>query len=118
MPAGTPKDDVLLEAAIEYLRTELLPTLEGYHSFQTRVTINALGMILRGMRQGPALDEAETARLAKLLEQEGSRDELNAMLAARIRNGELALDDAALRQHIRRALVEALQVNNPKWLKT
>ena len=118
MPAGTPSDDVLLEAAIEYLRTELLPTLEGYHSFQTRVTINALGMILRGMRQGAALDEAETARLVDLLGQEGERNALNSMLAARIRNGDIALDDPALRQHIRRSLEEALQVNNPKWLKS
>jgi len=118
MPAGTPRDDILLEAAIEYLRTELLPTLEGYHSFQTRVTINALGMIMRGLREGAALDEAETARLAEMLGSKGERDTLNSMLAARIRNGDIALDDPGLRQHIRRSLEEALQVNNPKWLKS
>ena len=118
MPAGTPADDVLLEAAIEYLRRELLPTLDGYHSFQTRVTINALGMILRSLREGPELDAAETARLAELLGGEGERAELNTMLAGRIRAGDIALDDPALRQHIRRSIEEALRINNPKWLKS
>ena len=55
--------------------------------------------------------------LVGLLRRDGSLAELNDMLAAQIGNGEMALDDPALRQHIRRSLEEALNINNPKWLK-
>jgi hypothetical protein len=35
----------------------------------------------------------------------------------RISKDEVSLDDQKLREHILRSLEEALQVNNPKWLK-
>lgn len=118
MPAGTPKPEILLQAAIAYLREELLPTLTGYHAFQVRVTISVMSMVQRGLEQGGALDAAETARLVALLGTEGTRETLNDMLSARISSDALSLDDPALRQHIRRSLEEALKVNNPKWLKS
>lgn len=118
MPSGTPSNDILLEAAIAYLRHELLPTLSGYHGFQVRVLINVLGIVQRGLQQGAALDEAERRRLVALLGLEGDREALNDMLVARISKDEVPLDDAALRDHILRSLEEALRINNPKWLKT
>ena len=42
MPQSTPKAAILLEAAVKYLESELMPTLDGYHRFQTRVTVNVL----------------------------------------------------------------------------
>lgn len=118
MPSGTPSNEVLLEAAIAYLRTELLPTLAGYHGFQVRVLANVLAIVQRDLQQGAALDEAERQRLVALLGSEGSRAALNDMLAARISKDEVPLDDPALRDHIRHSLEEALRINNPKWLKT
>src|SRR5262245_28442555 len=59
MPSGLPKPEILLQAAIAYLREELLPTLTGYHAYQVRVTINVLSILQRGLEKGEALDEEE-----------------------------------------------------------
>jgi hypothetical protein len=118
MPASKPEATALLDAAIDYLERELLPTLAGYHRFQCRVTINVLAMVRRELTLAPAQAEAERARLALLLGHAGDRDELSRELAARIRTGEGGprIDDPALLDHLRRSLVEALRINNPKWI--
>jgi hypothetical protein len=117
MPSGLPKPEILLQAAIAYLREELLPTLSGYHAYQVRVTINVLGILQRSFEKGATLDEAERQRLVELLGADGSRESLNDMLVERISKDEVSLDDPQLRDHILRSLDEALQINNPKWLK-
>ena len=117
MPAIKPDAPALLDAAIDYLERELLPTLGGYHRFQCRVTVNVLAQVRRELGLAPAQAEAERARLIALLGHPGERDELSRELAARIRAGEFALDDPALLDHLRRSLVEALRINNPKWIE-
>ena len=116
MPASKPEATALLDAALDYLERELLPTLSGYHRFQLRVTANVLAQIRRELALAPAHTEAERTRLTSLLGHAGERDELSRELAARIRAGDIALDDPALLDHLRRSLVEALRINNPKWL--
>lgn len=116
MPAIKPEPAALLDAAIDYLERELLPTLGGYHRFQCRVTVNVLAQVRRELALAPTQAGAEHARLVTLLGHPGSRDELSRELAARIRAGDLALDDPALLDHLRRSLIEALRINNPKWL--
>jgi hypothetical protein len=116
MPASKPDATALLDAAIDYLERELLPTLGGYHKFQCRVTVNVLAIVRRELALAPSQSDAERARLVSLLGHAGERDELSGELAARIRAGEGTLDDPALLDHLRRSLVEALRINNPKWL--
>src|SRR5215468_2084482 len=116
MPAIQPDAPALLDAAIDYLERELLPTLSGYHRFQLRVTANVLAQVRRELALAPAHADAERSRLTALLGHPGERDELSRELAARIRAGDIALDDPALLDHLRRSLVEALRINNPKWL--
>ena len=116
MPASKPSAPALLDAAIDYLERELLPTLGGYHRFQCRVTVNVLAQVRRELVLAPAQADAERARLASLLGHAGERDALSRELAARIRAGEIALDDPALLDHLRQSLVEALRINNPKWI--
>ena len=116
MPASKPDAMQLLDAAIDYLERELLPTLGGYHRFQCRVTVNVLAQVRRELVLAPNQADAERARLVSLLGHPGERDELSRELAARIRAGEFALDDPALLDHLRRSLVEALRINNPKWI--
>jgi len=116
MPASKPSAPALLDAAIDYLERELLPTLGGYHRFQCRVTVNVLAQVRRELLLTPSQADAERTRLVSLLGHPGERDELSRELAARIRAGEIALDDPALLDHLRRSLVEALRINNPKWL--
>jgi hypothetical protein len=116
MPASKPDAPALLDAAIDYLERELLPALAGYHRFQCRVTVNVLAQVRRELALAPAQSEAEGARLTALLGRAGERDELSRELAARIRAGEIALDDPALLDHLRQSLVETLRINNPKWI--
>jgi hypothetical protein len=116
MPASKPPAPALLDAAIDYLERELLPALAGYHRFQCRVTVNVLAQVRRELALAATQAEAEHARLVSLLGHPGDRDELSRELAARIRAGAISLDDPALLDHLRRSLVEALRINNPKWL--
>jgi hypothetical protein len=116
MPASKPDATALLDAAIDYLERELSPTLGGYHRFQCRVTTNVLAQVRRELALAPAHAEAERARLVALLGHPGDRDALSRELAARIRAGDFALDDPALLDHLRRSLVEALEIHNPKWI--
>jgi hypothetical protein len=116
MPASKPSATALLDAALDYLERELLPTLTGYHRFQLRVTANVLAQVRRELALAPAQATAERARLIALLGHPGERDDLSRELAARIRAGDIALDDPALLDHLRLSLVEALRINNPRWL--
>jgi hypothetical protein len=116
MPAIQPDAPALLDAAIDYLERELLPTLAGYHRFQCRVTVNVLAQVRRELALAPDQADAERIRLIALLGHPGERDALSRELAARIRAGDIALDDPALLDHLRQSLVEALRINNPKWI--
>lgn len=116
MPASKPDAPALLDAAIDYLERELLPGLTGYHRFQCRVTVNVLAQVRRELALAGPQAAAERDRLVALLGHGGDRDELSRELAARIRTGAIALDDPALLDHLRRSLIEALRINNPKWL--
>jgi len=116
MPQSIPKAAVLLEAAVKYLETELMPTLEGYHRFQTRVTVNVLNTVRRELELRSAQAEAERLRLVAMLGHDGDVETLSLALAERIRTGAISIDDPALRTHVRQSLADALTINNPKWL--
>ncbi len=116
MPKSMPDATLLLKAAIKYLENELLPTLDGYHRFKTRVTANALNIVYREVTLRAAQEVAERKRLVDLLGHEGSVDELSTELCEKIRNGVFALDDQQMRDHVRQTLKDALEINNPKWL--
>jgi len=116
MPASKPGADALLDAALDYLERELLPTLAGYHRFQCRVTANVLGQVRRELALADAQADAEHARLVALLGHDGGRDALSRELAKKIRAGDVALGDPALVEHLRLSVVEALRINNPKWI--
>jgi hypothetical protein len=116
MPQSIPKAAVLLEAAVKYLETELMPTLEGYHRFQTRVTVNVLNTLRRELELRGAQAAAERSRLIAMLGHDGDVEALSIELAERIRAGAISIDDPALRAHVRQSLADALAINNPKWL--
>ena len=116
MPKSKPDAAILIEAAIKYLEHELLPTLAGFHRFQTRVTVNVLNIVARELEKGEAHARDERARLHELLGHDGTLAALNAELCADIRGGTRSIDDAPLRDHVRRSLAEALAINNPKWV--
>jgi hypothetical protein len=114
MAESRPNAADLLAGVIDYLDRELLPTLEGRHRFHVRVAANALAVVKREIELGPGLAEAERARLAALLGQDGTLDNLNRALAERIRLGAIA-DESKLVEHLKHSIGEALSINNPKW---
>ena len=116
MPSSLPNAPMLMKAAIKYLEDELLPELAGYHRFKTRVTINVLAAIKRELELREENSARERPRLVSLLGRKDDVQALNDDLCGRIRRGEIALDDAALREHIRESLREALTINNPRWM--
>jgi hypothetical protein len=116
MPQSIPKAAVLLEAAVKYLEAELMPTLTGYHRFQTRVTVNVLNTVRRELEMRGAQADAERSRLVAMLGHDGDVESLSVELAERIAAGAIAIDDPALRAHVRQSLADALAINNPKWL--
>jgi hypothetical protein len=116
MPQSFPDAKTLLQAATKYLEEELMPTLDGYHRFKTRVTINALNTIRRELELREAQAKAEHERLAAILGHDGDVETLSRELSERIRRGEFSLEDQRLRSHIRQSLSDALAINNPKWL--
>ena len=63
----TPDSAELIEAAIESIRTELLPALTGRAAFQARVVLTVLDTARREVLDAPAADSAELARLRGLL---------------------------------------------------
>ncbi len=117
MPEIKPGAAELLKAAQDYLEGELLPTLGGQHWFQTKVAIKLLAIVRRELELGPALNEGERERLAGLLGRAGTLRDLSRELADKIRAGAIALDDPALRDHLRQSIADALRINNPKWLE-
>ncbi len=116
MPRSMPDSTILLKAAIKYLEEELMPTLDAYHRFKTRVTANALNIVRRELELRDDQAIAERVRLAALLGHEGDVEALSTELAERIRTGAAPLDQPGLREHLRQSLADALAINNPKWL--
>jgi|JI8StandDraft_1071087.scaffolds.fasta_scaffold252176_1 hypothetical protein len=115
MSAPVPDAATLLQAAADYLEGALLPTLDGYHRFQTRVTVNALRIVMRELQLAPAQRADEHARLAALLGHDGDTAALEAELAAALVDGQRPPDDPSLIDHLRRTLRDALAIHNPKW---
>ena len=115
-----PPTDVLLHATIDYLERELLPTLAGYHRFQTRVGINVLKTAMRELQLAAGFEADEQDRLTALLGHAGAGDDpvaaLNDELAEAITSGRFSLDAPSLVNHLRRTLADALAIDNPKWI--
>lgn len=115
MSVTVPDTATLLQAAADYLEHELMPTLEGYHRFQTRVSANVLRLVERELRLAPAQRDAERHRLAAMAGRDGTLAELNGALAVAVLEGEVSLTDPALLLHLRQTLREALRIHNPGW---
>jgi hypothetical protein len=116
MPRSIPTAATLLGAAAKYLEEELMPTLSGYHRFQTRVTINALNIIRRQLDLNEAHRSLERERLSAIVGHDGSVESLNDELCDLIRTDRINLRDPTLWAYLRQSLAEALAINNPKWV--
>lgn len=118
MPASLPSAPELLAVIREFLETDLLTdaTLGEDKRFNVRIAVNMLATLERELRLGPAANTAEAERLSELVGAAGSLEEKNRRLSDAIRKRVLAANDPHLLDHLERTLVDALRINNPKWL--
>jgi hypothetical protein len=99
----------------DFIERTASPKLEGHAAFHARVAVNALGIVERQLQQGPAAEAEELARLRALLGRDGSLEELNRELCARIRAGELGIETPGLALHLRATTFAKLAVDQPKY---
>jgi hypothetical protein len=110
-----PPGDELVEVVAQFIRTTLLPQLQGQLAFDARVAANALDLACREMRLCPAAEAEEVGRLSVLLGREGSSEELNRLLCAAIRERRLALDTPGLLDHLRATTLAKLAIDQPSY---
>ena len=84
-------------------------------AFAMRVARNALETAARELRLGPAAQAAAAARMAELLGEALPYDEANALLAERIRSGEIAWDDSRLLDHLHAIAQDMLAIDQPRY---
>ena len=92
-----------------------MPELKGHTAFHARVAANALGIVSRELERGTQANEAEAERLKSLIGRNGTLDELNRELCARIRDGRIAIDSDALRQHLELTTLEKVAIDQPNY---
>jgi hypothetical protein len=118
MAQDRPTASELLVAIGDFLRDEAMPTLERVDqglAFQIRVAANALAILEREARLGPAADAREHERLVELLGRNGTLEELNRELARQLRDGCRDERDAALMSHLEATTADKIAIANPKW---
>jgi hypothetical protein len=118
MAQDRPTASELLNAIVDFLREEATPALDRTDprlGFQMRVAVNALAILEREGRLGPAADEREHIRLVKLLGRAGTLAELNRELARQLRAGERDETDTGLMAHLDATTADKIAIANPKW---
>ena len=118
MAQDRPTAAELLAAIADFLREEAMPALDTAEprlGFQMRVAVNALAILEREARLGPAADARELARLVKLLDHDGSLADLVRELAQQLREGKRDECDRALMAHLEATVADKIAIANPKW---
>jgi hypothetical protein len=107
----------LLDAAEDYLRTDLRPQLEGSAAFKVLVVANVLGIVKRELDGHQSFNAEEAERLRSLLDADPATGlrELNSELCRRIRAGELAIDSEDLIDHLVRTTLAKGAIDNPRY---
>ncbi len=110
--SGTDGEE-LLEAVRQFLREQVLPELDGFKAYNTRVAANALGIVAREMQLGAGLAELD-AKFAADLGLAPQAGAITRQIALGLRNGTLGVDDELLSYLRQRALL-AIAIDNPKY---
>jgi hypothetical protein len=103
----------LLEAVRQFLRQEVLPELDGFKAYTTRVAANALGIVAREMQIGAKLAELD-AQIATTLGLDVEAGTITRHIALGLRDGTLPADERVLTYLKQRTLL-AIAIDNPKY---
>jgi len=105
----------LVGAVADFIRNHAMPQLTGHAAFHARVAANALDIVKRELEIAPDANAEELSRLKALLGKEGSLEELNRELCARIFSGDLTLDTQGLKDHLWATTLAKLAIDQPKY---
>ena len=121
----------LLQAAADFVESELVPAVQGARQFQARVVANVMRIVAREIQLEDPAVRSEVKALARLLGHDAphlhSLHDLRAAavsmgeeLTAKIRAGEA--DDGAWRREVlalvRRSVEDKLSIANPRYLES
>ncbi|HJM51965.1 MAG TPA: DUF6285 domain-containing protein [Alphaproteobacteria bacterium] len=115
MPTDLPDAVELLTLVQKFLRLPISPTHAAEHAYHSRVASNVLKIVERDITEAPAMAAAAAERLAAILEQGGDLAKLNAELARRLRRGEIDIERADLKAHLRQTARDKVALVNPKY---
>lgn len=105
----------LVEAVAEFIRNHAMPQLQGHTAFHARVAANALDIVKRELEIAPVANADEAARLKALLGRDGSLEDLNRDLCARIEGGVVGLDTPGLADHLWTTTLTKLAIDQPNY---
>lgn len=110
-----PESVEIIDVVADFIRTKLLPQLEGHSAFHAMVAANALDIVKRELKIAPQENQAEYGRLVSLLSSEGSLEDLNRTLCEKIASGELTLETDGLKEHLWSTTLAKLSIDQPKY---
>lgn len=103
----------LLDAVRQFLRQDVLPELEGFKAYNTRVAANALGIVARELEHGAGLAQLD-AHIAAQLGLDAAAGAIASHIARGLRDGTL-IADARIMSYLKRRTLLAIAIDNPKY---
>jgi hypothetical protein len=103
----------LLDAVRQFLRQEVLPELDGFKAYNTRVAANALGIVAREMAMGAGLAELD-AQIAAALDLDAQAGAITQQIALGLRDGTLVADERVL-SYLKQRTLLSIAIDNPKY---
>jgi aminoglycoside phosphotransferase (APT) family kinase protein len=110
-----PRVDELLESVSGYLRSEVVPSMDGRTGFLARVAANSLDIVGREVEYGAEARRLEAERLRNLLGVDLPLGELRFLLAEGLRDGTIAVDADGLVEHLRQTVVNQVLIDQPTY---
>ena len=110
-----PRVDELLESVSGYLRSEVVPAMDGRIGFLARVAANSLDIVGREMEMGAEARRLEADRLRILLGMDCLLGELRLLLVEGLRDGIIAMDADGLVDHLRNTVVNQVLIDQPNY---
>lgn len=105
----------LVDIVADFIRNHAMPQLQGHAAFHARVAANALDIVKRELQVAPVANAEEHERLKALLGRDGTLEELNRELCARIEAGGLTLATPGLADHLWEITLTKLAIDQPNY---
>ncbi|MDP4788837.1 MAG: DUF6285 domain-containing protein [Haliea sp.] len=104
----------LLAAVQGFLRQSVLPQLEGFDAYTTRVAANSLAIVTREIAARGTLDALDHAAAARWLPLSPATEQPARALGLALRDGSLQ-PDADLVSYLRQRTLRQMAIDNPRY---